>query len=65
MSTGVYNVQFDRVIEFCTTTATVYYSGYFASVTTYVSSPYDTVQVHVFTPAGAPADQYVYLNVAC
>lgn len=65
VSTGVFTVQFDRNIEFCAATVTVYTSGYYASASTYVGSPYDTVQVRVFTPAGAAVDQYFYLNVSC
>lgn len=65
LGTGNYLVQFDRDIEFCSATATVYTSSYFAAASTYYSSPYDTVQVRVFDNAGAPADQYVYVNVSC
>jgi hypothetical protein len=65
IGTGNYVVQFDRDIEFCSATATVYAANYFAATSTYYSSPYDSVQVKVFDATGAPVDQYVYVNVSC
>jgi hypothetical protein len=62
---GVYDVVFDRNIRYCTATATVYSSNYYASITTYYSSNENSVRVYVWDSAGAPADQYFYIAVHC
>lgn len=65
LSAGNYLVTFDRNIEFCSATASVYATNYYASTSTYYSSPYTQVLVRVYSSGGLAADQYVYLNVLC
>ena len=65
-SAGVYEVQFDRNIRYCSANATAYVSNYYASATTwYDSSRPDTVRVYVWDANGAAADQYFYIQVNC
>lgn len=66
IGTGVYEVQFDRSIRYCTAAVTAYVSSYFASASTwYDSSRPDTVRVWLWTAAGAAVDQYFYITVSC
>jgi hypothetical protein len=66
ISTGVYEVQFDRVIRYCSSVVSSYVSNYFASASTwYDSTRTDTVRVWVWSAGGAPADQYFYISVNC
>ena len=63
---GVYEVEFDRNIRYCSATATVYVSGYYASASTWFDSArQDTVQVKLFNPGGSLVDQFFYIQVAC
>jgi hypothetical protein len=65
-ATGVFEVQFDRNIRYCSATATPYVSSYYASVSTWFDSTRpDTVRVWVWDATGAAADQYFYINVEC
>lgn len=66
ISTGVYEVQFDRSIRYCTSTVTPYVSSYFASASTwYDSTRPDTVRVWLWDAGGAVVDQYFYIDVEC
>lgn len=66
ISTGVFEVQFDRPVRYCAATATAYVSNFYASSTTwYDSTRPDTVRVYVWDANGAPTDQYFYLQVDC
>jgi hypothetical protein len=63
---GVYEVQFDRTIRYCTAVVSAYVSSYYASASTwYDSNRPDTVRVWVWTASGAPVDQYFYISVNC
>ncbi|MFT3792016.1 MAG: hypothetical protein QM741_13280 [Rudaea sp.] len=65
-STGVYEVQFDTNIRYCSAIATPYVSAYYASVSTWFDSTRpDTVRINVWDASGAPIDQYVYITVNC
>jgi hypothetical protein len=64
--TGVYEVQFDRNIRYCSATATPYVSSYYASASTWFDSARpDTVRVNVWNADGAAVDQYFYIRVDC
>jgi hypothetical protein len=66
ISTGVYEVQFDRNIRYCSATTTPYVSAYLTSVSTwYDSARPDTARVWVWSAGGAPVDQYFYIQVEC
>ncbi|WP_029138324.1 hypothetical protein [Nakamurella lactea] len=65
LGVGVYLVQFDRDVKYCSATASVYVADQYASTTTYYGSSSDTVQIRVFNAAAVPADQSFYLNVLC
>lgn len=62
---GVYTVQVDRNIHYCTATATVWDASYYASTDTYLGGAYDTVQVRLYNADGAAVDRYFYLTVTC
>jgi hypothetical protein len=65
-STGVFEVTFDRNIRYCTATATIYVSSYYASASTWYDSTHpDTVRVQIFDANGVPQDQYFYISVRC
>jgi hypothetical protein len=65
-SSGIYEVTFDRDIRYCSATATVYATGYYASASTfYDSTRPDTVRVWIFDATGAAKDQYFYISVRC
>ena len=65
-ATGIYEVQFDRDIHFCSATATVYVSSYYASASTWFdTSRPDTVQVRIWTSVGNPDNQFFYIQVFC
>ena len=66
VGTGTYEVQFDRNIRYCSATAAVYVSNYFASTTTwYDSTRPDTVRVYLWNKDGTLVDQYFYIQVEC
>lgn len=66
VGTGVYEVQFDRSIRYCSAVATVYVSAYYASTSTwYDSTRPDTVRVWLWNASGAAVDQYFYIQVDC
>jgi hypothetical protein len=62
---GVYEVRFDRDIRYCSSTASAYYYGYFASTDSYGASDTSVVRVRLFNATGAPVNGYFSLNVSC
>ncbi len=66
VATGVYDVQFDRNIRYCSAVANAYVSNYFAATSTWFDSTHpDTVRVYLYNTTGAAADQYFYIQVMC
>ena len=66
IGTGVYEVQFDRKVRYCSATVTPYVSAYYGSASTwYDSTRTDTVRVWIWNHDGAATDQYFYISVSC
>lgn len=62
---GVYDVQFDREIRYCSAVATAYYYGYYASTDPYGTASADTVRVRIFNNNGVGVNEYFSITVTC
>lgn len=65
ISTGVFDVTFDRDIRSCTAQATVYVVNYNAAADTLGGSSAKTVRIRVFNAGGTLIDYPVYVTVNC
>ena len=62
---GVYEVQFDRDIRYCSAVATAYYYNYYASTDPYGAAPTDTLRVRLWNSTGAAVNGYFSITVTC
>ncbi|MTD15925.1 hypothetical protein GIS00_18480 [Nakamurella sp. YIM 132087] len=65
VGTGVYDIEFDRNVRYCTAVASPYVTSLYASTSTFAPTSVNAVRVYVWNAAGAATDQYVYLTVDC
>ncbi len=65
-STGVYEVQFDRTIRYCSAQVTTFGSRSYGTANTWFDSTRpDAVQVSVYNADGVAVDEYFYIHVLC
>ncbi|GAA1986071.1 hypothetical protein [Microbacterium pumilum] len=64
VSTGVYDVRFDRQVVYCSVVASTYFSQFTVSTDTYLWAD-DRVRVKITTATGAPVNEYFYIIVSC
>ncbi|MTD15930.1 hypothetical protein GIS00_18505 [Nakamurella sp. YIM 132087] len=64
VSQGVYDVTFDREVQYCSAVASVYYENYYVITDTYFGSS-NKVRVKVYDAAANLQDAYFYITVNC
>jgi len=62
---GVYEVQFDRDVQYCSAVATPYYYNYYASTDAFGAASTDTLRVRLWDHAGAAVNGYFSITVTC